>query len=682
MPEKDMSWQPPEFIEKGMRRAGWCADIISEGEKWLQAQPAYKDIQRGFDIIAGLPGADSRESRSPLNSNRAKRSIREIVAALSDTRTVDCYSTDNKALADEATMLNRVAKALAQQNNFTGSLKRVVQWFAVTGTGFMYPQFRKKRMGPGSPQSIYFDNYGALDILPFMIPMDGDWQGCYAQTIVEQIPVPWAHQKFPQFQHKLQPMSKKRYATGVGEKRIPLWQRFSGRNASALGWEKNYCEVRKTLIRDMRINTSGILIPMGTPGGSESYVVPSVGMQIPSHETQGGVRVTREAKAEDCYFYPHMRLMITADGVDDMLYDGPNFDWSNMFPARYSADDWAWERMGYSLIRDIYEIERSRQNVERGIDQITRHRADPSMAYDKQKVATKTAEGFDPWKERGRLGVDGEVDEKTFRTLMPESMLNVPAWMFEAMKHLETEEDYMLGLNAISSMAKAKLGLDGDAMEKLLELSGPLVKDVSHSMEPPTQDVMETVKFLIFQYMDTPTLMRYVGPDGVTPVTLDFDPMKLYPSHMPTEEGSGPSQFSRIERAKNFAQNFPTIIDPNSLHSVQQTAQKLLMMQLWRAGFPIAPDTVAKALDVPNWGILDGNTEFEKWQNYKKKEIEFAAQVKELAGSLMPQGQPPAGPGAGGGPKGSGGRPPSGKKPPAAKTKGSAEGPRATITES
>ena len=141
------------------------------------------------------------------------------------------------------------------------------------------------------------------------------------------------------------------------------------------------------------------------------------------------------------------------------------------------------------------------------------------------------------------------------------------------------------------------------------------------------------------------------------------------------------SGFSARERARNFAANLHLSITPNSLHAVTQTAQKLLYLQLWRGGFPISPMTVAKALDIPNWGTVDGNTEFEQWQNYKKKEIEFASQMKDLAGSLQPA-QPASGPGGGGGPQGKGGRPPSGSKPPAAKVKGSAEGPRATVTES
>ena len=273
---------------------------------------------------------------------------------------------------------------------------------------------------------------------------------------------------------------------------------------------------------------------MGSQGGSESYWVPFIGQEIPSETLDAqGKRQMRQAGVEDCYFFPHMRCIMTFDGMDVPVYDGPAWDWSGMMPAEYTADLWPWERIGYSLVRDIYELERARQHGERAIDQVIRHRMDPSIGYDNSKLTSKEAEGFDPWRERGRLGFDGDVTEASFRTLIPGNLLEIPQAAFQWQQYCSDEEDYLLGLNQIGAMARAKLGVDGDAIEKLLELAGPLVKDISRTMEPPTRDVMEITKFNIFQWKTTRELMSYVGPDGVTPVTLDFDPTKLYPSHMP-----------------------------------------------------------------------------------------------------------------------------------------------------
>jgi len=682
-PESQPTWQAPDFLTaKQSIIAGYVKEVTEDCESLLKTTSQYNDVGKGFDLIAGRPDSSIQEQRSNLNSNRAKRSMREITAALADTRQVDGYDSQNKAFAPSVSMLNGAMKAIYYERFMDRAMKKVVQWFGVSGRGFMWPRYRRTRMGPGADSALCFDAFGLLDVLQFMPAESGNNQDCYANVIVEMVPLPKLCSMFPVFQSRIKPMSKKRYDNSVANKRMSLAEMFRTRSSgNKKSYEGNYGELRSMLIRDMSINTTGQPIPMGTKGGSESYIVPYLGQDIPGDAVRNGQREMKKAGVEDCYMFPNMRLIMHIDEMGVPVYDGPNFDWSGNMPAMYSADEWPWERIGFSLIRDIYEIERARQHGERAIDQVARHRMDPSIGYDAMQLSTKEAEGFDPWKERGRLGFQGEVSDKSYRMLLPETMLNAPSWIFEWLKHLEESEDYMLGLNAISSMAKAKMGVGGDAMEKLLELSGPLVKDISRAMEPPTREVMETAKSNIFQWYGTRRLMNYVGPDNIDPIVFDFDPEKLYPSHMEGEDKSGASQFSARERARIFSQNLHLSITPNSLHAVTQTAQKLLYLQLWRGGFPISPMTVAKALDIPNWGTVDGNTEYEQWQNYKKTEIEFASQMKDLASSLQPS-QPPSGPGAGGGPKGKGGRPASGNKPPAAKVKGSAEGPRATVTES
>lgn len=678
-------WQVPDYLTaKPHQVTGWVKEVLEDREGLLKTTSQYADIDKAFSLIKGQPDSSISEQRSKMNTNRAKRSIREIVASLSDVRQADGYDTENQAMKEEAAMLNKALKALWYERSFDRSMKKVVQWFSAAGTSYIWPVYRKTRMGPGADSSLCFDAYGLLDVFPFMRGFDGDPQNTYTTIVVKPTPMPQAISMFPVFDGKLQPMSKKRYDSSVANKRMSLADLFRSTSSSKnKGSDGDYSELRYALVRDMRINNTGVAIPMGSEGGSESYVVPYLGQPIPSMEVDSqGQRKMKEAGIDDCYLFPHMRLIITADGLEVPLYDGPNFDWSSNMPCEYTADAWPWERISFSLIRDIYELERARQHGERAIDQVIRHRMDPGVAYDSTRLATKEAESFDPWKERGRLGFSGEVDDKTFRTIVPQWLLEVPQAAFAWQEYCSNEMDYTLGLNAINAIAKAKLGVDGDAMQQLLELAGPLVKDISRSMEPPTRDVMETSKYIIFQWYNTRKLMNYVGPDGVTNVTFDFDPDKLYPSHLPGEDIQGATAFTARERAKYFAANLKLTVTPNSLHAVTQTAQKLLYLQLWRTGFPMSPMTVAKALDLENWGTIDGVTQFEQWENFEKKKIEFAAQAQGLQSSLMPQGAVATGPTPAGSQTGTGGRPPQGNQIPRAKVKNGQNGPRAVISES
>lgn len=681
-------WQVPDFLKASPQRvAGWVNELLQDRESLLKATSQYKDIDKAFALIAGNPDSSIQEQRSNLNTNRAKRSLREIVASLSDVRQTDGYDTENDALKSEAAMLNKVMRAVWYDRAFDRSMKRAAQWFTAAGTSYIWPTYRKVRMGPGAESDLCFDAYGILDIFPYGRAFDNDPQNTYANIIVKPLPMPEAHSLFPAFQHRIKAMSKKRYEASVANKRMSLAEMFRTRSSgSNRSYEGDYAELRITLVRDMQINNTGVSIFMGSQGGSESYWAPFIGQEVPSEEVDGqGKRKMRQAGVEDCYLFPHMRCIMTFDGMDVPVYDGPAWDWSGMMPAEYTADLWPWERIGYSLVRDIYELERARQHGERAIDQVIRHRMDPSIGYDNTKLTSKEAEGFDPWRERGRLGFDGDVTDASFRTLIPGALLEIPQAAFQWQQYCSDEEDYLLGLNQIGAMARAKLGVDGDAIEKLLELAGPLVKDISRTMEPPTRDVMEITKFNIFQWKTTRDLMSYVGPDGITPVTFDFDPTKLYPSHMPGEDVTGASAFSARERAKNFAKNLKLTITPNSLHAVTQTSQKLLQLQLFRAGFPISPMTVAKALDLENWGTLEGNTQLEQWESFQKKQLEFKVAEQQLGQSLMAEAEggqpaPPQAPGPAGKP--TEGRPPSGTQGPQAVVKNGPQGQRVVTSTS
>lgn len=100
----------------------------------------------------------------------------------------------------------------------------------------------------------------------------------------------------------------------------------------------------------------------------------------------------------------------------------------------------------------------------------------------------------------------------------------------------------------------------------------------------------------------------------------------------------------------------------------------------------ISSETVAKAFDIQNYGVGEGNTEIERWMWEQKQKLIFAEQLKELQAGIALQPQGPAAPpqvtplAKGGAP--APGRPPTGQHAPELKTKSSASGPRAVISES
>ena len=374
------------------------------------------------------------------------------------------------------------------------------------GYSFISPVYRNMRLQARSAKRIDFDVYSCNDCLPFQMPDDNSVQGTYAWTRIRFMPEYEAHAKFPRFQSKLRPVARRRYSGNAAKDRITLAERFrtgAGESNPGANWASQMDEIRYTTVRDLSMNESKKPMPMGRPGSLESYIVPFLGQELPTNEfVQPGIRKTRKATEEDCFLYPNLRLMITQSGMDAPMYDGPFHDWHGMHPlARFSADEWPFEP-GYSLAEDIASLGDERRGFMRGMSQTAKQRFDPALMYNKDAgIPRKTMEKFDPYEERARLGVDGPVDEKVLKTLLPPELLTIPEWGFTWLKGLCDDEDYMLGLDALKNLAKAKIASADSAVEKAQEEAGPIATDISHGMEAPMSELMEMVLYDVMRVL-------------------------------------------------------------------------------------------------------------------------------------------------------------------------------------
>ena len=689
MPDYDdeKHWQPPARDAKPSDKMGWINEVVSSGEQYNATLLSSRDIGTAINMISGKAADNLNQSRSNINMNREKRALREVVANIADIRAVDAYTSDNPSYQDFLTMLNKVWKAVYFESKFPATFKKATQWLVAGGFSFISPVYRNMRLQAKSARRIDFDVYSCNDALPFQMPDDNKVQGAYAWTRIKFMPLYEGASKFSRFASELRPVARRRYTGNAAKDRISLAQRLRmGAGGSDYGnWASEMYEFRYTTVRDLSLNETKKPIAMGKPGAIESYIVPFLGQELPTAEfVQPGIRKTRKATEEDCYLYPNLRIIVSQSGMQRPLIDEPFWDWHGMHPlARFSADEWPWEP-GYSLAGDITSLGDARKALLRGMDQTVRARLDPALMYDKNAgINRKTMEQYDPYEERARLGVDGEVSDKTVRPMLPVEFLNLQEWIFTFHKLLCDEQDYMLGLDALKNLAKAKIASADNAIEKAQEEAGPIATDISHGMEEPMGELMEMVLADVMQYYPPGRIMQYVGPGGVAKEVFDWKPQEMTPSHGADEDPSkGASIYTRMDRTKMFLANIHAQVAPGSLHGEVQTKMKLTLLQYQRSGGIISSETVAKALDIPNWGTLQGNTEIEKWQSEQKMKLEFAEKMKELATALQPQGASchPQPQGGAGGPKP--GRPPKGNKPPHMRSKGSSEGPRSTITTS
>lgn len=645
------SWQVPPQAASENQKLGWLNEHAEDGQAWQKSQRGWGDWAKAFDILAGRTSSIETSSyRSQLVTARLKRNIKEIRGAVCNIRPIWGFTAGNKAYADNAEMMNQTTQAIYNQQFFDLSIKSAFDWAATTCTGFVHPVWRRAMAGTGKG-NLYLPSYGQPCVLPSQLPSGGDYQEAYAVSLMDELPIYMAHGLFPRFQNRLFPTTSKYWYSSDIRKAAKgnMFQRMFGnffRGSDSVAQDA-YVPVRKTWIQDLAINGTQDILYLGdwsmdkgeaTPDNTWSYRVPRLGHPIPWNKD-------KIANENDARVYPRRRLIISSETC--VMYDGPAFDWHGELPlVPLCLDSWSFDPMGFSLVRDGYEIQKSLDELERGTMDKNRAQMDMSLAYDINAVSSQEAKQYDPMQPRGRVGYDGSMVDEPFKSVVPPDILIVRPEIFQAIEHLERTMDHQMGVAEMQAMALARgVVAQEDLQQRLEQASGPVAMEITRDVERFISRIGNQTKFIIPQYMPTSRIMAYVGPDKVTQHTFDYDPEKLIPSHLPNEgdihdnkQNPKSSKYSMQERAMWFCQNLQFMIAPHSAHEIVQMAHKLGLIQLKKAGIQISSKTIAEAWNVANFGGPEGNTEYERFFNEQEDMVKQSIRLQQFAEALKNQG--------------------------------------------
>jgi hypothetical protein len=690
-PTETVHWQAPSFEAAPSRKIGWVEEQIQEAEGYMEGQPSYKNLASNLRVFNGI---FKDKTKSVLITNELKYAVTKFTNTLAEVREIATFGSDIPAYKKMAEMLTRVSKCVYLESDFPFQILKVLQYATVMGVGYLWPKVRATEYGYG-PREMNFDALGLLDVMPVQIPSrTNDIQDAYAVTVYDYMPIAEAHGRFPLFQGHLQTVGMNNYKSLLQAKRqdfAATW-RYGDLQDAGKSFGNLYTEIRYTFIRDLRINTTGYELPMGDPGTTWFYRVPYRGKEI-FGGFRNGQPYNRPAMAEDCRVYPNLRLIISSNGLDRPMYDGPAFDWDPKIPIiQYTVDDLAWEPSGRSLVGDVASIETTIRKHERKVDQVITARLNPPMGYDLDNNGGPKIEHFDIFEPDVRLGLSGGEPKKSFQSLLPEEVtVGSENWTF--LKYLKEALLAELGLNDVGNLANMKLNIANDTADKMLESIGPIAKGIAMRIEKANKRVGERMKFLIPQWFDAARLIEYVGPDNIAKEMFDYNPDDMVPSHLPDELNNGvyptePSRYDKLTRAKFFVKKLRLVSVPSTLLKITAMQQQLLYLQLKRGGAPLSWLTVFTKLDIANpEGEIDKSFK-EEIELEKRKilaKIELMRELKEMGidPSILDSGQQQGGGGKGPGGQHAGGRPSTGQKGPRIAQKGAQGGtPRTVVKES
>src|SRR5271157_347656 len=670
--EKLQDWQVKPFESDAAECQSWVEEQIQDGDNWWQSQAVAKNAEANLQLL-------SADGPQKLKSNNLKSDIRKFVETIADIREIATLGSGSEQFKSMVETYNKTFKHIYQDSQFARQSRQALQYAIPLARGYLWPRYIRKDFGWGTGK-IEFRPLGPREVLPSQLPADNDIQGSYAVTIMDCLGIAEAHARFPHAQDDLFPVSLTKPSSNGHVRRLEFWDRWKYGQEN-INWDQRYCEIRYTFVRDLRINKTGNMLPMGDKGTSWYYEVPSLNSLVVTTNPNNKLPESRKAKEEDCLIYPQLRLIISNPGMNKPLYDGPAFDWHGMMPpVAYEVDDWPWMAVGFSLLQDVAGIERAERGFIDLMYRVLRAKMNPPKGYDLNAgIPREDLKKFDWLEESGTtVGIDGKVQD-ALRSLLPDSV-RVESTDFQMVEIMEKMRQKALGLNDIASLAQLKFNLSGEAMDKFLETIGPIAKGIAANMQVAQSKIAHMLKFMVGQYFTTSQLLSMIGPDGVSIQTFDFHPDSIIPSHLPSEEhlqkDKKESEVPQMERAKWFAKNLQVVSVPSQLLNVTQMQDQLKWLNFLQRGLPISFSTAFKKLGVENWGDTPGATEFEKYKHEQFELLEMkikAAQVAQAEG----MGEP-------GGDKGKqgkgGGRPPTARQAPKQETRGTKSGNLRVVT--
>jgi hypothetical protein len=659
---------------------------ISEGEAWLAAQRPAVEWDSVLDGIGPNHSNAAVEGLSNVGYDKVGRNARDIVSSLSDFRHDGEFKPRwDMGLYERAHILTKLDRNWYVETNAYDKHRANLQYAVALGTGYLYEIFDREdqeiTMTAVPPQNVTF----------VQLPADHNIQKAYMVIIKEEVPINLARRRYHFHRDALVP---DRDAPNWLMKGLRKLQRLMG-GSPALRVAGNSrrntgsfptVDVFHAYTLDNAINDKPFEVTMGTHGTNWSYKVPYMGQALPTGKTlPGGLKETRSANENDCRLFPYRRYtLFTRTRV---IYDGSSPWWHGEVPlARTRFNDWAWEALGRSLMAEPKTMQDGIVALMRYIEDSCAARLDPPYLYDEQAASEGFAKNFDPRMAGSRAAADLGSGRDLIKFPVPYQLYDVPTVIPDFIKQQEERIDKYMGTPDLVAAAKAKQVPGEGTLEKLIEMAGPLVKDMMRQLEAPLHSLGKWRASYFFQFYSKGKVIQVAGPGDDDTDDADvrpddgpaapqwkresesfdqdkthdeqYDPSKLFG----VIEGETTDQW--LERRRLMISEFKFVITESGVHEMNRMVNRLALLQLRKAGLPIDWWTIAKAFKLSNMG-----PEPEGTHNMMERWIAEQHMTRELQEELQ-AGQQGQGPG----------RPATNKKAPTIKKKDG--GARSTVATS
>ena len=546
---------------------GWVNEARQEGERFLEEEIGFKDIDDNINYISsGSPVAIASSSTKVTKINRVAKVHSDIVSGLTDIKPLFAYQTTNPMYEIQQVLLNKLVKSWWINNDIDLRIASTVSWSITAGTGYTMPVWLQSRAnGMGDVDLLSTDPRDIIPIRPINRENIQDAMGVIHRQVMS---VNYVRSRYPlkrfqivanrdgsKWSTRLRKVSKG-FKTAI--------DRLTGSQSTQ---DMNFplVDVYHVYVRDGSINTSGNKIPMGDPETNWFYEV------VPGDP-----------------LYPRGRLIICTDTC--VLSDGPNPYWHGQFPfCKLTLDPLPWTYIGKSVISDVIPINELLTEMVSKVAQAARKTLKPGVIADKNAVPETVLRNIDTEREGMKLKLNPVIGDG-FKLTDP---VEVPQYIQNLLELCIGQIDDLSGTRGLQDLMALKQLPSFDSIEKIQAAMTPAIRRRGRIIEAYLRNVAEQVKFNIFQFYTQRRRITLLGENGLTFEDFDFDPGNLIPAMNPDDNRQ------RIDRCISHINTFPFYVTPNSLLSIAQMSQKMIYMQLRRMG-DMDHTSLLEVMEVPN----------------------------------------------------------------------------------
>ena len=637
---------------------GWCQEAIQEGDAFLKAQTGYDLIQQGIATIMSSNEDTPFARLSRVKSNRVSKVASDLAALLTDTKVFWEYRTYDHRFDKQEDLLGKRSTSWYYSRQIDMRFASMVRYWSVAGASYAHLTYDP------SIQDINCSAEDPRDVLP--IRPSGDYesiQNSMGVLLRRERSINYVKELYPEKAHLIRPDRDGSITNqGVGPTaqlykslgidQTPFTQALWGDAPKRQMPKLPVVDLYTLYIRDLRINESSSPVMIGQfdrdgkPLNNWSYIV------------QPGQPL-----------YPNKRMIqFTKTAV---LYNSTSIYWHGMFPlAKFSLNPVPWNWFGKAPLWDLLPLQRMYDEVLRALNDLMNKYVQPDLIADKNSIS-RAALGALNTRAPGQKFLSNMIG-KGVQVQYPDAAGFGLA--LQLVNILRDEIDNLSGVRDMSQLLRLNQLPGADTLEKLAESMTPSVRGWSRSMEAFVREFAKMLAFNFSQFDTMPMRLAMFGPDGITPEDMElYDPGTFIPDYVhpgdydasgsitPKAMARGP--LPRMDRAKQFMEQFAFYVAPNSLLSSSEIERKLLYLQLASRGL-MDRQTLLETLGVPNVPQI-----LQRLQEEQAQQMMMQAGAAAMAGG-------PGGPG-GGAPEG---RPPSWNAMPKLQQKNG--GTRSTITTS